>query len=372
MNTRDPNLTTVAEPQEEGETLPSIYGEVTSTTAMIFEGNSIDRMMKMADVMASSKVTVPQHFRGSPGDCLAVVMQAMQWKMNPFAVAQKTHIVNGTLGYEAQLVNAVVQQSGAIKGRFHYEYEGDGATLKCRVGALIRGETVITWSEWLKSSDVAVKNSPLWKTNPKQQLGYLQVKNWARAHTPGAILGVYTPDEMEDRAPERDITNESSVVSNTQPASAKDKLKSAAVKVTLGDVKNAIAKAATTEDMKAAGDLAGKLTSDEDKAVAKTFYAARLKELRNPGNSEKGGESPRPADTSAQGTPGGAGAAASNPAGDAPVVTFAQVEGQLRKAKDMELLSLAADLIGEVADQDERKELAVIYHELREKMGGDK
>jgi hypothetical protein len=35
-------------------------------------------------------------------------MQAAQWGMNPFAVAQKTHVVNGTLGYEAQLVNAVV------------------------------------------------------------------------------------------------------------------------------------------------------------------------------------------------------------------------------------------------------------------------
>ena len=40
--------------------------------------------------------------------------------MNPFAVAQKTHVVNGSLGYEAQLVNAVVQASGAIDGRFHY------------------------------------------------------------------------------------------------------------------------------------------------------------------------------------------------------------------------------------------------------------
>ena len=44
---------------------------------------------------------------------------------------------------------------------------------------------------------MTTKNSPLWKTNPKQQLGYLQVKNWARLYCPGAILGVYTPDEFE-------------------------------------------------------------------------------------------------------------------------------------------------------------------------------
>nr|WP_308736935.1 recombinase RecT [Salmonella enterica] len=58
--------------------------------------------------MADSQVTVPAHLAGKPADCMAIVMQAMQWGMNPYAVAQKTHLVNGVLGYEAQLVNAVI------------------------------------------------------------------------------------------------------------------------------------------------------------------------------------------------------------------------------------------------------------------------
>ncbi len=33
--------------------------------------------------------------------------------------------VNGVLGYEAQLVNAVIASSSAIHGRFHYRYGGD-------------------------------------------------------------------------------------------------------------------------------------------------------------------------------------------------------------------------------------------------------
>lgn len=152
----------------------------------------------MAEQMASSKITVPQHLRGNPGDCYAIVLQAIQWKMNPFIVAQKTHVVNGTLGYEAQLVNALVQASGHIKGAFKYEYRGEGNELECRVGAVIKGESEVTWGEWLKSSDVTTKNSPLWKTNPKQQMGYLQVKNWVRLHFPAAILGVYTVEELQD------------------------------------------------------------------------------------------------------------------------------------------------------------------------------
>jgi hypothetical protein len=185
------------------QTLPEVTK--VSSTNLIMQGSLFDRVMVLADTMSNGKTTVPKHLQGCSADCAAIVMQAMQWGMNPFAVAQKTHLVNGTLGYEAQLVNAVLQSSGAIDGRPHYEYQGEGNNLKCRVACTVAGENSLTWNEWLSISDVTTKNSPLWKTNPKQQMGYLQLKNWARLYTPGAILGVYTPDELETVTPEREI-----------------------------------------------------------------------------------------------------------------------------------------------------------------------
>ena len=142
-----------------------------SSSELIRNPSMMAQFNALAEVMAAGRVTVPVHLQKSPGDCFAIVMQAAQWGMNPFSVAQKTHLVNGTLGYEAQLVNAVIQASGAIKGRFHYEYQGEGANMQCRVGAIVKGEIEIVWSEWLASSSVTTKNSPLWKTNPKQQMG---------------------------------------------------------------------------------------------------------------------------------------------------------------------------------------------------------
>ena len=158
--------------------------------------------------------------------------------MNPYAVAQKTHLVNGVLGYEAQLVNAVIASSSAINGRFHYRYGGDwerctrtqeitrekhgkngkysvtervrGWTdedeigLFVQVGAILRGESEITWGEPLYLSGVVTRNSPLWVSNPKQQIAYLGVKYWARLYCPEVILGVYSPDEVEQRT-EREI-----------------------------------------------------------------------------------------------------------------------------------------------------------------------
>ena len=187
----------------------------TESTMVIMQPNSesMKNVSSLAKLMASSKVTVPKHLQGSEGDCLAIILQASNWGMNPFAVAQKTHLVNGVLGYEAQLVNAVVQTSGAIQGGFNYEYQGEGNNLSCRVGAVIKGQSEITWGEFLRSGEVTTKNSPLWKTNPKQQLGYLQVKNWARLYCPAAILGVYTADELEAvPAEEKDITQQASEV----------------------------------------------------------------------------------------------------------------------------------------------------------------
>ncbi len=48
-------------------------------------------------------------------------------------------------------------------------------------------------------SSVITRNSPLWISNPKQQIAYLALKYWARLYCPAVVLGVYTPDEVEQR-----------------------------------------------------------------------------------------------------------------------------------------------------------------------------
>ena len=258
---------------------------------LLADFEKVRAMQELANIMATAKVTVPQHLAGKAGDCLAVVMQAAQWKMNPFAVAQKTHVVNGTLGYEAQLVNAVVQSSGAIVGRFHYEYQGEGANVACRVGAVIRGDKDITWGEWLSAATVTTKNSPLWKTNPKQQLGYLQVKNWARLHTPGAILGVYSDDELE-ALPPRDMGNAEVVTeaptSNTRTNALKEHLGAGKKKqqpaITVEQVIDGINAANTPEELLAAAEQAKNLNAD-DKAKAGSAYTARLHQLKAAANT---------------------------------------------------------------------------------------
>ena len=114
----------------------------------LMNSNVIDQVSRIAEIMCHAKVTVPKHLVGSKGDCFAIALQAAVWGMSPFTVAQKTHLVNGFLGYEAQLVNAVILSSRLIRGRFTYEWDGEGQALKCRAGATVRGEAETTWGTW--------------------------------------------------------------------------------------------------------------------------------------------------------------------------------------------------------------------------------
>ena len=226
--------------------------ESTLTAEAIFSTDTLDKLIRLAEIMANSRVTVPSHLAGNASDCLAVAMQALQWQMNPFAVAQKTFTVSGVLGYEAQLVNAVITTMAPTQDRLHYEWFGpwenvigkftektsgkgnkyaapdwtlsDESGCGVRVWATMKNETAPRVLELLLSQ-AQVRNSTLWASDPKQQLAYLAVKRWARLHCPDVILGVYTPDELEIVRPvERNITpagsaNDLNALINNQPLS---------------------------------------------------------------------------------------------------------------------------------------------------------
>jgi hypothetical protein len=201
------------------------------TADMLFNPGAMECIERAANLMASGKSTVPQHLQGNPADCMAIIMQSAQWGMNPFAVAQKTHLVSGNLGYEAQLINAVITANAPVTTRLQYEWFGnwnaifgkfegrkndknkvyhvpnwnpqDEEGLGVKVWATLSGEDEPRVLELLLKQ-AQVRNSTLWASDPKQQLAYLAIKRWSRLYTPDVIMGVYSPDELAE-IPERDM-----------------------------------------------------------------------------------------------------------------------------------------------------------------------
>jgi hypothetical protein len=320
-----------------------------SASSLMMNDSSMDRMLRMSEVMACGRSTLPKHLHGNVGDCMAVVMQAVQWNMNPFAVAQKTHVVNGTLGYEAQLVAAVINNSGVVLDRFHYEWFGkwdgiNGKTEKSpqigvKIWATLKGETeprelLVTMAE------AGVRNSPLWEHAPKIQISYLAAKRWARLYAPDVILGVYTPDEFE--APQPRNMGQADVVREVPSPELL-----------------AAAQAAASKGVGAYQEFWKESTKDERKLLggehehlkAQAISTDKNRTVDTPHYKEK------PAPEAAK--------------SDAPIVTFAKVMEMLVKAKNEDSLAVGADWIGEVSDPAHRAELTAKYEQILAFMRGE-
>ena len=167
-------------------------------------------IMEFAKLMSISQVAVPKHLRENVGACLAVTIQATEWQMSAFAVANKSYSVNDRLGYEAQLVAAVILRRAPIKSRIRYDFAGDGDKRVCTVSVTTLDNEVISHSS-PPFGLITPKNSPLWKSDPDQQQGYNTVRSMCRRHFPDVLLGVYTMDELQD-APQEPRTTTGRVV----------------------------------------------------------------------------------------------------------------------------------------------------------------
>lgn len=168
---------------------------------------SFGELLQFADLMSRCNF-VPAHLRNKPGDCMAVVMQAMRWEADPFMVAQKTYFVKdgGPPGYEAQLIAAIINSRAPIVGRPDIAWSGEWPNRRCTVSAVFQGESKPKARE-VKAETITTRNSPLWKADPDQQLAYYTLRAWARLYCPDVIMGIYTKDEVVEiqANDERDI-----------------------------------------------------------------------------------------------------------------------------------------------------------------------
>lgn len=184
---------------------------------LLFDDAKFNRLHQFAVIMADGRTTVPKHLQGNVADCLAVCFQSSQWGLNPIVVAQKTHLVNGTLGYEAQLVHAVILSSNLFDERPDFEYVGDWSKIRGKrqwnpqdeegLGVKVVGHIDGKRKEWTTyMTECVIRNSPNWKSKPMLQCSYQSIKEFCREHCPDVLLGVYTTDELYDERAKITVT----------------------------------------------------------------------------------------------------------------------------------------------------------------------
>lgn len=135
-------------------------------------------------------------------NCFLVINQAVRWEMDPFAVIQAVSVIKGKLCYEGKLVHAII--TAKCKVEFSHEFnneKGDALGIKI-TGKWPDGRVDVvegTVGDWKTTRDGSPWALP---KNHKRMLIYRGTREWGRFYSPGTMLGIYTPDEMDDdRAP---------------------------------------------------------------------------------------------------------------------------------------------------------------------------
>lgn len=173
---------------------------LTFNPKQMFQPRDGRELMDMANLMSTAGLMVKDIYRNNPGACMGLIAVCAPYGLNPLQVSWKTFRASkaddAPIAYEAQVIVAMANASGAVVGSLRYDYSGDGQNRKCRCYATLRGdsEPVEIWTPPL--AQINPKNSPLWKTDPDQQLAYYAGRSWVRRYRPEMLLGIYDVDEI--------------------------------------------------------------------------------------------------------------------------------------------------------------------------------
>lgn len=194
------------------QTTQAVDTRYTQDVIPVLDTGKFEHMQRIACVMAKTSIIPDSLCKIGPAftewlpedtviaNCFRVVNQAVRWGMDPFAVADCASIIHGKLMWEGKLVAAVIDSKLGVKLNYRYD-EKPGQELGITVFATLPGETQSREiygrvKDWHKGAKSPWANEGAWK----RQLRYMGNREWARAHAPAVMLGVYTEDELDDIA----------------------------------------------------------------------------------------------------------------------------------------------------------------------------
>ena len=190
-------------------------GEISLSLMGGLELANLAEAFEIAKAMAISGPCVPKYLQNNPGSCLYHVMRAARWRMDPFAIAEDSYTVKNKrsgderISYGSRTIHAVIERNAPIKRRLSCTYQGEGLERKCTVkGIFTDGEereyespTVGSIRARKREGDAegaGGAGSPLWFSDPDQQLFYHASRAWARKWCPDVLLGAFSREELAE------------------------------------------------------------------------------------------------------------------------------------------------------------------------------
>ena len=153
-------------------------------------------MRAMADVAAKSRMF---GFK-SADEALAIMLLCQGEGLHPAIAMRDYHVIQGRPALKADAMLARFQQAGGSVKWTKYQDDVVSGIFAHPAG----GELEVTWTmAQAKAIGLATKDN--WRNYPKAMLRARCISEGIRTVYPGCIVGVYTPEEVQDMEPPREV-----------------------------------------------------------------------------------------------------------------------------------------------------------------------
>ena len=136
----------------------------------------------------------------TPDQAIALMLLCQAEGLHPAIAARDYHIIQGRPALKADAMLARFQQAGGkVEWRVYTDAEVSGVFSHPAGGSL-----EVTWTlAQAKSIGIATKDN--WKNYPRAMLRARCLSEGIRAVYPGCVVGVYTPEEVQDFQPRKTV-----------------------------------------------------------------------------------------------------------------------------------------------------------------------
>jgi len=152
-------------------------------------------MQQMAEVVASSKMF---GFKNTQ-EALAIMLLCQGENMHPAVAMRDYHVIQGRPALKADAMLARFQQAGgSVQWKEYTDEQVTGIFSHPQGGTL-----ELSWT-LAQAKKIGIANKDNWKNYPRAMLRARVISEGIRSVYPGAVVGVYTPEEVQDFEPPKE------------------------------------------------------------------------------------------------------------------------------------------------------------------------
>jgi len=162
----------------------------------------MSNIVPLADIQQMAEVASKSRMFGfkNPEEAMAIMLLCQAENLHPAIAMRDFHIIQGRPALKADAMLARFQQAGGSVQWKDYTDEKVTGVFSHPSG----GSLEVSWS-LAQAKSIGIANKDNWRNYPRAMLRARCVSEGIRSVYPGCVVGVYTPEEVQDFTPSKPI-----------------------------------------------------------------------------------------------------------------------------------------------------------------------